>query len=72
MEYKFYKKSGQLKKVESTNKKKQSYLKSLGFVEVKITKGKMTEVNETNIELDKLKAENKKLKAEIKKLKKAE
>ncbi len=66
----YYQKGAQLKKVESTNKRKIDELVEVGFKEVKLDgKGGIEVVSVENTTIAKLKAEIVKLKAENKKLK---
>ena len=64
-----FKKSGQIKEVDETNKVKISQLKEAGFVQVKFVKGEIVVVSEANTELEKLRKENAELKKQIAKQK---
>ena len=65
----YLKKSGQVRKVEATNKKAIDGLKQEGFSIVELDgKGKITVNSASSNEVAKLKAENKKLKAQLKEL----
>ena len=71
MEYKHFKNSGQIKKVEATNQVAINRLKEKGFVEVEFKNGEMLEVGKVDIkDFDKILKQNEKLKKENTKLKK--
>lgn len=71
MDFVYFKKSAQVRKVPKNNKKKIDELKEQGFTQVSLDgKGSVKEVNVANTEIEKLKKENAKLKKEIAELKK--